>query len=218
MLGPLLFILFINDIFSVLKKASIMAYADDKAVIFKGKTWYEVTKIIKTDFPKLLTWFTNNRLSINMEKTVFIPFGCYKNSLPQINKIKLVTETKTFYLNRTDDIKYLGIIFDSNMKCEQHVNKICNSTRYMPYIFKKLKPYFNIEQLKLIYYALFLSIASYGIIAWGGALWNVMKKLEKLHKNIIKVIFKLERKHSTEDVFNRCSLFDMKLILGLADH
>ena len=93
-----------------------MAYADDKAVMFKGKTWYEVTKIIKTDFPKLLTWFTNNRLSINMEKTVFIPFGCYKNSLPQINKIKLVTETKTFYLNRVDNIKYLGIIFDSNMK------------------------------------------------------------------------------------------------------
>ena len=85
-----------------------------------------------------------------------------------IYKFTLVT-TK---INRVGSTKYLGIIFDNNMRWNEHMEYIYNKTKYLIFIFYKLAKLMTTGTLRMIYYALFHSIISYGIIAWGDAYSN----------------------------------------------
>ena len=67
--GPLLFILYINDLFSTINNCNIYAYADDTAIIFEEKSWNDVTNTVKKKMPVIQEWFSNNSLTINLQKT-----------------------------------------------------------------------------------------------------------------------------------------------------
>ena len=113
-------------------------------------------------------------------------FGSYCNSIPhglniQINNIPLEQE---------NEVKYLGIIFDSNLKWDKHVEYILNKTKYLAFLMFKLSKIMNPDTLKLIYYAFFHSLINYGIIAWGGAYSNYPGLLQRLQNRLIKIINK----------------------------
>ena len=85
--------------------------------------------------------------------------SCNCNSLSYVNKAK-----------------YLGIIIDSNMKWKEHVLQIKKRTRYLIYVIASLKKILDQKMLLIIYYALFESVAFYGILAWGGFFKTENKK------------------------------------------
>lgn len=67
-LGPLLFVLFINDIFRIKMNGLTLAYADDKALIFKARSWDDLKKLVAQELPKILKWFRRNKLVVNYIK------------------------------------------------------------------------------------------------------------------------------------------------------
>lgn len=88
-------------------------------------------------------------------------FGNYRDSVPAKFEIQ-VNDKK---LNRVESCKYLGIIFDYNLRWNEHIDYIYNKTKYLVFIFYKLSRVMNLDTLKLIYYAFSNSIITYGIIA-----------------------------------------------------
>lgn len=76
------------------------------------------------------------------------------------------------------------------MKWDKHIEYLTNKTKYLLFIFHKLSKIMKIETLRTIYCALFNSIISYGIIAWGGAYANVLSLLQNLQKRLLKIINK----------------------------
>lgn len=131
-------------------------------------------------------WLCVNRLSLNISKTVFIAFGVYSNSRPENISIQINNQD----IRRVESTKYLGIYIDQAMKWETHVNYITKKTRYLLFVFAKLNKLLSQESMLIIYHALFNSIVSYGILAWGGAYNGVMSKLISLQKRIIKIVMK----------------------------
>ena len=127
-----------------------------------------------------------NKLSLNVRKTVYITFGNYCDSVPNQIDIKI----KDKEINKVESCKYLGIIFDYNLRWDKHIQYIIKKTKYLIYILYKISKSMTIETMRMIYYAYFHSIINYGIIAWGGVYNNNLDLLRNLQKRILKIVHK----------------------------
>lgn len=181
-LGPLLFILYINDLLNM--NMDVIAYADDSVLPISGKNWTILEYNVSNKLDIIYSWLYQNKLIININKTVFISFGNYCDSVPE--NFNLIMNG--YPLRRAQDTKYLGVIYDYNIKWDKHVQNIVNKTKYLVYIFYKLKQVLSKRQLLQIYYGLFHSVATYGIIGWGGIYNTHFDSLCRLQNKLCKII------------------------------
>lgn len=115
---------------------------------------------------------------------MFITFGSNVNSVPSTINIKINDNS----VERVESCKYLGLLIDSRLKWNKQIDNIITRTKYLIYIMYKMAKFMNSSVLMTLYYALFHSIATYGIIAWGGAYENALSGLQRAQNRIIKVI------------------------------
>lgn len=180
-LGPLLFLIYINDIFE--NCPLVFAYADDTAVLSIENTWQEVENTMNEYLMKLNDWFIYNKLTINVQKNSFITFGCYSDSVPKNLNINI----NGTLISRKESLKYLGLTLDYNLKWEYHINNLINKCRYFLYICKKLS-YLPKKVIETIYNGYVFSILNYGIIIWGGAYPTALRYLCSLQQTFIKLL------------------------------
>ena len=88
-LGPLLFILYVNDLLTSMPDNSILSSADNTAVVATGKTWAEVENIMNNFLEDVSIWLSLNKLTLNTQKTVYITLGNYCDSVPNDIEIKI---------------------------------------------------------------------------------------------------------------------------------
>lgn len=179
-LGPLLFLIYINDLLEV--SPLICSYADDTVIFAIENDWIKAQSVMNNSLSRLGEWFITNKLTLNLEKTVFITFGCNKKSLPSFD---LNIHINNNPIIRVTSCKYLGILLDQFLKWDQHTIYVVNKIKYLTYIFYKLR-YLDYHILRIIYDSLFLSIVSYGISVWGSAYKNAIKILQSYQNKILK--------------------------------
>ena len=180
--------IYINDLLNLKINGSIVSYADDTIILCHGQTNKDATQYLNESLEEVSTWLAQNYLSLNLDKTVYMPFGSInkkKNNDIEFSKVKI----GNFNIKRVANAKYLGIHFESDMKWKYHVHATTKKVRYLIFVFRKLAPFMNISTLRMIYFALFHSIATYGIIAWGGAYDNAIDSLQKVQDKILKIIY-----------------------------
>ena len=102
-----------------------------------------------------------NEFTLNLQKTVYITFGSYIDSLPDNREI-IVNNVQ---INRVSSSKYLWVYVDCHLRWDVQVDKATKRLNYLIYVFYKLKKCMNVNNLRMLYYALFHSILIYGIIA-----------------------------------------------------
>lgn len=108
-LGPLLFILYINTLFDIETSGSIISSADDTVIFYSAENWAQLKIKAEKDLAHIKEWFDHKLLTINYEKTYFLPFCSYKTSLP---KYKVLNISDTEKIASSSKIKYLGIIIN----------------------------------------------------------------------------------------------------------
>lgn len=212
-LGPLLFITYINELLSLGCSGTIISYADDTVLFVEGKTWNEVEVNINSDMGQITAWFDNNLLTINKEKTTYLPFSLYKDTMPQNSAVSITLPSRNnevWNINSTRNTKYLGIMFDSQLKWDVHIMNLTKKLRSLLYLFRQLKCILPINNLKTIYFSLVQSHLTYGISAWGSAYQNTVGPLEVLQKRIIKIILNLPIKYPTEALFEVAEILPIK--------
>jgi hypothetical protein len=185
-LGPLLFIIYVNDLLNSLPSGSVLSYADDTADVSAESTWKETENKLNSLLNFINIWLKANKLSLNVNKTVYMPFGNYCDTVPLDLNIKIGDKI----INSVNNYKYLGIMIDYNIRWDKHIESIIKKTKYLHFVFYKLAKEMNTKTLLSIYYALFSSVINYGIIAWGGLYKNSVRPLQVLQNKIIKTIFK----------------------------
>ena len=131
-LGPILFIIFINDLCNLELCGQIVTYADDTVIIF-STTSYELLKdMINSDLMKIKNWFKNNDLKINSNKTKYINFSLkqdFSNNLTIKYHIDCFEETPICNcpeISKVENIKYLGLYVHQSFKWKLHAGKINN--------------------------------------------------------------------------------------------
>ena len=76
------------------------------------------------DMKLIIDWFNHNILTINFEKTKFIPFAWYKNNLPKFQSLKINNISESIEIMSADHIKYLGVTIDKHLRWDIHVRNV----------------------------------------------------------------------------------------------
>ena len=120
-LGPLLFLLYINDIKSIIENSYFHLFADDTIIIQTASDPDSLVLSLERELENVANWLENNKMTINTQKTEVIFFGNH-SSLKKIGK-RTVNYSGTL-LKRNDHVKYLGVIFDEKMQWSKHIKNI----------------------------------------------------------------------------------------------
>ncbi|MBS0032888.1 MAG: hypothetical protein KFE23_02290 [Candidatus Baumannia cicadellinicola] len=145
-LGPLLFLVYINNIVKLNITGMLQLFADDTVIVFKGRTWQEVYQVASNELTQIQHWFLSNILTVNVSKTKFLPIALRNVSEPPA-ELQLVLHSCGDSVNtachcqpivRVDQYKYLGIIIDKKLRWEPHINYLKPKLRKMIYVFYQL--------------------------------------------------------------------------------
>ena len=184
-LGPLLFLIYINDMNQAIKNSTTFHFADDTYLKFSSSCENTIRKKMNEDLEKLFTWLCANRLSLNVAKTEFIVFKPPRKSLTRRLTLKL-NNTKLF---ESKKLKYLGLIVDDRLSWKFHINELTKKLGRSIGVLYRLKKTGCPKKILLnVYFALVQSQLSYGLMAWGSASKYLIEKLSLLQKKAVRII------------------------------
>lgn len=215
-LGPILFILYINDMLNTKIQGEVVCYADDTVLLFESHSWDSAFKQAKVGLNKIKQWLDSNYLTLNISKTTFVTFAAQLSSIHDTQQIKVcncpqVSECNcNCTINRSTKVKYLGVYMDQLLKWNDHIDYTNNKIRKTIYKFKQIRNILTWKWLKAVYAAIVESILAYGILAWGAAYKNHINRLQITQKWIIKTMLGKTILYPSDLVFNESKIFNIR--------
>jgi len=174
-LGPVLFLIYINDLsLSISKLANPILFADDICIIMSNTNPEEFKNNINSLMTEITNWFQSNLLTLNCNKTHFMQFLTKKQNERKI-QIIVPNSIKT-NINST---KFLGLIIDNTLSWKDHIAALTSKLNKACYAIMAIKPLMSVDILRMIYFSYVHSVVSYGIIIWGNTLSNSIFKFQK---------------------------------------
>jgi len=188
-LGPLLFLIYINDLPQSTNLLQFKIFADDTNLFASAKNLTSLADIVNQELVKVKVWCDTNKLSINTSKTNYMIVKSARKRDGQIN-IKIPTDYNSeISIERKNCIKYLGVMIDDSISWKQHISFVCSRISRNTGIIAKLRHFLSVNQLKQIYYNLIYPYLSYAIMAWGSAYTSHITKIQSKQNHIIRLIF-----------------------------
>jgi hypothetical protein len=189
-LGPLMFIVYVNDMSVTLGPSGFNQYADDTCIYYSDTSLECATKIIQSDLAKILEWSVKNKLTLNIKKTKFMVFSsAYKSKIPR-DKIDLWIN-KTL-LKEVNEYKYLGITLDSSLNYKVHINSLLAKVNARLGLLRRIRYRINHDTARVIYLAMIRPYIDYADIIYEGAPKNLLGKLQKLQNTALRIIINVE--------------------------
>lgn len=206
-LGPVLFLLFVNDMYRAVIDSNIRLFADDTSLFTSGPHLDSLISESVIKYKNIFQWCIDNRLTINYSKTCFLLFHARNKRMPfDLNEIKVGDVT----ISRAKETKYLGLQFDENLSWKSHVTNVChNLVKYFG-IFKKLRDYISVKLAKQIYHALIFSRINYGIQVYGSCSVTLLSKIQVLSNRLLKFLLKLDINTSTSTLHKKLNILTVK--------
>ena len=185
-LGPLLFLLYINDLPSATNLKSVM-FADDTNLLIQGKNLDALTASLNSELEGINDYFKANQLKLNAKKTKMVIFR--RKALPaghsQVD-VFLDGEKLGIY----DEAQFLGVTIDCTLNWERHCNKIANKISCNNSMLNRVKNLLPPPTLKLLYHSFIQSHVTYGLPAWEGCSAQNKKRIVTIQKRAIRTITK----------------------------
>ncbi|MEE8341453.1 MAG: reverse transcriptase family protein, partial [Candidatus Neomarinimicrobiota bacterium] len=215
-LGPLLFIIYINDISNSSSVFNIISYADDTTLTSSLKTFNTDSNVsnishkINSEVGKVSEWLCANKLSLNLEKTKFMVFH-----KPQKQVQNLDLRIMDNPIDRVENFTFLGLTLDYQLNWKTHIMKTSAKISKVIGIMSRLKHTLPSEILSMIYNSLILPHINYSLLSWGFGNIDRIRKLQKKAARIITLskynahtmpLFKSLHIMTIEDIFIRSQL------------
>ena len=206
-LGPLLFILYVNDITNCSKLLKFILFADDTNLFYSHKNMEDFIATTNQELGHLSDWFKANKLSLNAGKTNFMLFGRKGQSVK--NELYITIDGNK--IERVDHVKFLGVHIDACLNWKQHTSHVSAKISKSIGIINKIKCILSNNLLKTLYYSLIYPYLVYCNILWGNACHVSLSKLITLQKRAIRIITRSKYLAPSKELFKSLN------ILNLAD-
>ena len=216
-LGPLLFLLYVNDIVNISSRLFSVLFADDTNMFISGRNIDEMIDVMNNELVRLVTWLNANRLSLNVNKTHYVIFRP-GNSVIE-SHVNLYINNQL--LNRENSTKFLGVVIDSKLSFCQHIQHIKMKVAKNIGVLCKAKKIFQRSTVMALYYSFIYPYMSYCIEVWGSAANKYTESLLKLQKLCCRIIsgspprtssgplFELLKIMRVSDIYEYCVLILM---------
>jgi hypothetical protein len=215
-LGPILFIIYMNDLCFSKFHGSLTAFADDTAFLYISDTLASLKKDMEDDLTNIQFWLWDNKMFLNVTKTKYMLFSL-RGSLDLPIRVKIHDQCNTssdrcscVELEKVDTFKYLGVLLDSQLSWKSHVNKLRQSLSCFLRKFYYLKNICPQHVVKNIYCALVHSRLTYGICCWGGTYVSHLKPLITLEKFYIRILLSKMRYHRSFPLFQQLNYLPLR--------
>ena len=210
-LGPLLFLLYINDVSSC-TTLKLVSFADDTTIYSSGLINDTMINNFNKELGKIHLWLCENKLLLNIKKTKFMVFGpaTSRNNCDIHIAIDGMNITRVGEQFTENSIKFLGIILDEQLSWKYHIKHISAKISKTLFAINLVKNSLPHGALRTLYHALIQSHISYGLQIWGNA--TSATKINILQKKAIRIVHRKPYRAHTEPLFKCCK------ILKLEDH
>ena len=199
-LGPILFLIYINDLNRCIKYSTTYHFADDTNLLNISKDYLSLQRKVNYDLFSLHKWLTANKISLNDGKTELIYFR--KGGLAPNLRIKLHGKV----LVPTKIVKYLGVYLDEFLSGEAHCQELVKKLNRGNGMLAKARHYVPQQHLINIYHAIFASHLMYGAQVWSPKLVAVKKTVSRLQKSALRIITFSEFKAHHEPLCKQLSI------------
>lgn len=184
-LGPLLFLIYINNIQEIGLSADVTLYADDTSLFYFGDSINSIIPNLQSDLDLLNSWFRSNLLTINIAKTNYIIFAAKNKNIGDFTQPSINNEV----INRKTAEKYLGIILDNSLNWKLHIDKIKNKITSLTGSLRNIVRCLPDKVRYLIYNSLVKPHIDYLIEVWGSAAKTNLSTVQTAQNKLIKVLF-----------------------------
>lgn len=213
-LGPLLFLIYINDVTFASNLFKFIIYADDTTLnttielVASRHHTTDISASLNEELSYITDWLKVNKLSLNVKKSKYMIFHKPQKKIKQLH---LTMNGST--IERVSEFDFLGLTLDENLNWKKHINKISNKISRCIGILNRLKYFLPLNARLLIYSSLILSYLNLGILAWGYS----CERIIKLQKKSIRILYLSKYNAHTEPLFKELKLLKVTDILKLQE-
>ncbi|XP_046812429.1 putative uncharacterized protein DDB_G0282133 [Lucilia cuprina] len=197
-LGPILYIMYANDMINTLQGNTTYAYADDTAIVVSNENINDAMKIMQSQLNIATRWCHDNGLIINAQKTKIMhikprhfidtDIKIKFHDMNCLHNINNINDTCTTYIELVTTYKYLGVYVDNNFKWNTHVDYLQKKLRKSAFMLYHLSNCATYNVLRQAYFAVVESYLRHGIAAWGNA--SHCRLLQNSQDRILKILKK----------------------------
>ena len=211
-LGPLLFLIYINDLPYAVKNLKSILFADDTTMFTRDKNVNDLCRTISEDMLLLRDWLIANSLTLNAHKSYYIIFSMRKTPT------NLRVTIGDHVLDRKAKGKFLGVILDDKLRFADHIDHITNKVSKLTGLMYKLKTIFPLEVLKNLYLSLICPYYNYCILAWGSTNKSLLHPLLLTQKKLVRIITNSDFHAHTNPLFKQLNFLKLEDIFKYHAH
>jgi len=204
-LGPLLFLIYINDIASSSSLLQFVLFADDTNLFYCNKSIEVLEETVNKELDLLSTWFRANKLSLNVDKTNFILFKSRNKQYPEIS---VYIDGRS--IKQVSQVKFLGVYLDELLNWSSHISNISTKTAKNSGILSKLKYKLPSSVLLMLYNTMILPYLTYCNIVWACNSNSQLAHLIKLQKRAVRIVYKTTYREHTSPVFKMLNILKLQ--------
>ena len=194
-LGPQLFILYVNDMCNVSKLLKYVLFADDTNILYSHDHLPDLVTVLCTELDRMYTWFSVNKLSLNIAKTNYIVFGKHKQEQCVALKINDIV------IERVDATKFLGVVIDQSLNWNNHINLVRSKLAKVASVLYKVSHVIDRSSLHTLYCSLFLPYLMYCCEIWGNNYKTKLQCIVSLQKRVMRTVYGVSRLEHTNYLF-----------------
>ena len=195
-LGPLLFLIYINDLCNCSSLLHFTLFADDTSILYKHKDLITGARVMNSELEIISMWFKINKLSLNISKTNFMIFHPLQR---KIGSVDLFIDGNHIALVK--NAKFLGINIDSNLTWKHHIDVLCSKISRVIGILFKISSFVPSYIVKSLYDSLIHSHLSYCNIIWGNTFPSYLNRLHVLKKRAVRILTNSDYCAHTKSLF-----------------
>ena len=180
-LGPLLFLLYVNDMPTVSSIIDFILFADDTTCLYNSADLDDLYLTLDNEIKKLEKWFSANKLLLNASKSNLILFTTRQKFQHISLQDRHFVSLNSCIIKCTSEVKFLGIFLDKNLNFNSHLKHVGLKITKALFALKRSAKILSSNMLKTLYSALILPYLNYGLLIWGGSckLQSKYKQLDK---------------------------------------
>ena len=209
-LGPLLYLIYVNDFHSCLSRSSCILFADDTTLVVTAKSYEDLFQFANDDLNSLYDWLCANKLTINLDKTKYIVYSISNRTSMPSNSLSLALNGVK--IKRVDQFTFLGLIIDQHLSWKAHMLKILSKIQRNLSVIRKIACFLDKDALMQLFHSLILSHIRYGITVWHHSHIGLCEKIQACVNKFFRMIFFLKPRDSTQGVMKDNNILSVNQI------